>query len=381
MPKPKTRVSQSRATQRAELPSKLKVKTPFKTPSKTQIKMQTKTDVPTSPVSIDSSSHSSTNSSVTKVKVKEPTSESMNVFTKHRPIDNICQAAVRIQTKKGARNILEKDSAADLYIKTSKEGASHREFIYKRCRKTRKDGRDFCWKHYETIGNKKHPVVHFQRDLVEQLGKTVRKALPTDSYLTAGSISSRKAEEEKIESTQPIFSMKVNEKMLKDLVRIHEQIKDLMDRYSAGAESEAKSESESEAESESETEAEAEAEAEVEVEAEAKAEAEAEAEAETSDEETEVEAIYASDGTKYLFDEANMRIIELDGTILGKLYRIDHEEAPFCIKKKRYIVEQKTKINGKSHIRCKASNLVFDLTHKLIGSMIINDGKKRLLKI
>ncbi len=371
MPNPKTRVSSSRAMQRAELPSKLKVKT------------QTKTDVPTSPVSIASSSRSSTTSSVTKVKVREPTSESMKVFTKHRPIDNICQAAVRIQTKKGARDILEKESTADLYIKTSKEGTTQRESIYKRCLKTRKDGQDFCWKHYETISNKKHPVVHFQKDLVEQLGKTVRKALPTDSYLTAGSISSRKAEEEKIESTQPIFSMKVNEKMLKDLVRIHEQIKDLMDSYSEVAGSEAKTESDSDSEAEVGAVAEAVAEADSTKSSETSESSESDSESELpdKDEETDVEAIYASDGTKYLFDEANMRIIELDGTILGKLYRIDHDEAPFCIKKKRYIVEQRTKINSKSHIRCKASNLVFDLTHKLIGSMIINDGKKRLLRI
>lgn len=304
--------------------------------------------------------------SQTKTKT-EPTSKSLGIFSKHKPIDNVCLAAVKLQTKKSAVSMLEKDATAELYIRSLKEGETLKEGIFKRCRKTKKDGQELCWKHHETFTNRKHPVVYFQKDIVEQLGKTVRKAVISDAYLKAGSVSSRKVQEAKIVASQPIFTMKVDHKMLEELKRIHEQISVLLEKGSiASSEDSLASESEDEAETESDSESDSTAD---------------ETSSEEEEDTSEVDIIYSNSGVKYYYDEANNRIIDMESNIIGELYQIDCEDAPFCINKKRYIIKQKTKVGGKPHIRCKVSNLIFDMTHKLIGSLITDDGKMRILRV
>ncbi len=306
----------------------------------------------------------------------KPASRSLNVFNKHKPIDNVCLAGVRIQTKKAARDMLEKDASSELFIRSFKEGGTAREAIFKRCRKTKKDGQEFCWKHYETITNRKHPVVHFQKDIVEQLGKTVRKAVASDSYLKTGSVSSRKVEEAKIVASQPIFTMNVDHKMLEELKRIHDQISVLLEKGSVVSSDDSLA-SESDEETATET-----------VASNTKIKTDGGTDEETSEEETseeedtsEVDIVYSNSGDKYYYDEINNRIIDMESNIIGELYQIDCEEAPFCINDKRYIIKQKTKVGGKSHIRCKISNLIFDMTHKLIGSLIIDDGKMKIRRV
>ena len=314
---------------------------------------------------------------VASTKIK-PTSKSLDIFNKHKPIDNICFAGVRIQTKKAARDILEKDASAELYIRSFKEGGTAKEAIFKRCRKTKKDGQEFCWKHYETITNRKHPVIHFQKNIVEQLGKTVRRAVISDSYLKSGSVSSRKVEEAKIVASQPIFTMNVDHKMLEELKKIHDQISVLLEKGSvASSDDSLASESDDETTAKTDT-----SDDETAPEEEDSREEES-GEEESGEEEdiSEVDIIYSKSGDKYYYDEANNRIIDLESNIIGELYQIDCEEAPFCINEKRYIIKQNTKAGGKPHIRCKISNLIFDMTHKLIGTLIMDDGKMRIRRI
>ena len=306
-------------------------------------------------------------------------SESLKIFEQHKPVDNVCLAAVKFQTKKAARNILDKDTTAEIYIRTFKEGQTTKEGIYKRCRKTRKDGQEFCWKHYETATNRKHPVTHFQKDILEQLGKTVRKAVITDNYLKTGSVSSRKIEEEKIINTQPIFSMKINPKMLEELKRIHKQIETILEHGSVGESTDGE-DSSSESSDESGTEAGSKMASKLEEETDTSS---AEDDADPSDSdgsETGVDIIYDNKGTKFYHDHENNRIIDIDERVVGKLYQIDCEKAPFLIGEQRYIVMQKTKLGNKPHMRCRVSNLVFDMRHNLVGFMKIDGDKMRLQK-
>jgi hypothetical protein len=314
----------------------------------------------------------------------KPTSESLSVFNRHKPVDNICLASVRFQTKKAAREALDKDSSAELYIKTVKDGSTTKESIFKRCRKTKKDGQEFCWKHYETMKNRKHPVIHFQKDIIEQLGKTVRNAVVTDSFLMTGSVSSRKVEEANIVASQPIFTMKPDMVMFEELKKIQDQITAILERGSVASTSSSSDvesepeESEPEESEPEETKAKPESEkSDIET-----SENEEDEELESgSEKEVEAEIIYTNRGEKYYHDELSNSIIELDGTVVGGLYQIDYEDAPFIIKEKRYIVKQRTKVGGKRHIRCKISNLVFDMSHEFVGTLVEDDGKMRLERV
>lgn len=328
-----------------------------------------------------------------KVPSKEPSkrpqtkpkekSTSVSVFDKHRPVDNICQASVKYQTKKSARDQLMKDASAELYIRSYKDGDKIKEGIFKRCQKTRKDGVEYCWKHSETVKNNKHPVINFQRDIIEQLGKTVRKAVLTDPYMNAGSLSSRKAKEAQIVSTQPVFQMNVDIKLLSELKEIHKQLSDILERGSVDSDDDAfgkllssnasvsasisdkeneLSKSDSDSDSNSNT------------------DADTDADTDKEDEEVvEVDVIYSNTGTKYIYDEKTMNLLELDGTVIGQLYKIGDDRAPFTINDEKYIVKQDTKVAKRPHIRCKLTNLVYDMSHTYVGKMICDDdGKKRL---
>ena len=337
------------------------------------------------------------------VRVDRANTKPKDVFTKHLPEDNICQAAVRCQTKKEARNILDKEPTANIYIRTYKDKNSTREGIYKQCKKTKYDGSIYCWKHLDTKKSNKHPLIDFKTDIISQLGKTVRRATQMDSYLKIGSVSSRKIQEEKVVSTQPVFSVPADTKMLNDLKRIHKQLTEILDRGSVSLSDDdnfetlkkssyATSEEEDNDTDDDADDADAADDADHADDADDADDADHADDADDADadsdkdsiasEKTEgsvlVDIIYSSDGNKYMYDEINNRIIELDGTIVGDIYEIDDERAPFTINDKRYIVPKNIKIKGKPHMCCMVTNNIYDMTHKYIGEMLINDGIKRI---
>ena len=308
---------------------------------------------------------------ITKKKPKD-------VFEKHKPDDNFCKAAVKFQTKKAARELLETDPTAELYIKTFKSDGITKEAIFKSCSKTRQDSEHYCWKHAATEKSTKHPFFNFDRDIIEQLGKTARRATLEDNFLQSGSVASRRPTEEKLLSTQPVFTIRVTAKLLEDLVRIHDQIKDTIE---AGLTSSSSSDEEKEAEADTSSEEEDSDEETKDEETAEETEEETDDESDGTEPEVETEIVYSSTGKKYHYDEKDARIIDMNGTVVGDLEELNHEEAPFDIDGKKYIVRHRIKINGLPHTMCKITNLVFNNTQNLIGRMITDDGKRRLVRI